>query len=77
MALFQLFGTFCGLGLHNVMMYEKIAVASARNKVAFEILSFHASSGQDDASRLMVMKCVISAWQGGSTSYATCSNGMK
>lgn len=46
------------------MMYEKIAVASARNKVAFEILSYHASSGQDEASRLMVGVCVYE-WDGG------------
>lgn len=60
--LWQLFGTFCGLGLHNVMMYEKISVASARNKVAFDILSYHASSSQDEASRLMVSVCVCE-WQ--------------
>lgn len=33
-------------------MYEEIAVASARNKVAFEVLSYHASSSVDESHRL-------------------------
>lgn len=50
----QVFATFCGLGLHNVMMYEEIAKANARNKVAFDVLTYHASSNLDEAHRLMV-----------------------
>lgn len=54
---FKVFATFCGLGIHNVMIYERIAIASARKKVALDILSYHASSSIDEVGRLQV--CVL------------------
>ena len=33
----QVFVTFCGLGIHNVMTYEKIQKASAMQAVALEV----------------------------------------
>ena len=54
----EVFATFCGLGIHNVMMYEKISITSARNKVAFDLLSYHSSSSIEEANRLMVC-CVV------------------
>ena len=55
--LMEVFATFCGLGLHNVLMYEEMVMASARNKVAFDVLAYHASSSVEEANRLMV--CVF------------------
>ncbi len=39
-----------------MMMYEEIAKANARNKVAFDVLTYHASSTMDEVNRLMVGK---------------------
>lgn len=33
----QVFATFCGLGLHNVLTYEKVVIANARQKIAFDV----------------------------------------
>ena len=33
----QVFSTFCGLGIHNVMTYEEIAKANAKQAVALEV----------------------------------------
>ena len=35
-------------------MYEEMVRTSARNKVAFDVLSYHASSSIEDAKKLMV-----------------------
>lgn len=51
---FKVFAAFCGLGLHNVMNYEKVSLANARQSVALEVLSYHASASFDETSRLMV-----------------------
>ena len=40
--------------MHNVMNYEEILKANARQKVALEVLSFHASSSHEEAERIMV-----------------------
>lgn len=53
--LFEVFATFCGLGIHNVMTYEAILKANARQKVAVEVLSYHASGSVEDTQRLMKM----------------------
>ena len=34
---FKVFAAFCGLGIHNVMNYEKILLANARQSVALEV----------------------------------------
>ena len=48
------FAVFCGLAMHSVMNYEKILKAHARQKVALEVLSFHASASTEETERLMV-----------------------
>ena len=45
---------FCGLSMHSVMNYERLLKANARQKVALEVLSFHATSTLEDVERLMV-----------------------
>ena len=49
-----MFAVFCGLAVHSVMNYERILKANARQRVALEVLSFHASSSADDTERVMV-----------------------
>ena len=41
------------------MMYESIAVTDARKKVAFDILSYHASSSISDVKRLQVRNDIV------------------
>ncbi len=36
------------------MMYEKISIANARNRVALDVLSYHATSCASKANKLMV-----------------------
>lgn len=50
----QAFAIFCGLGIHNSQMYEKALKLAAKQKVALEVLSFHASSSLDECNKLMV-----------------------
>ena len=45
---------FCGLSMHSVMNYERLVKANARQKVALEALSYHATSTLEEAERLMV-----------------------
>lgn len=50
----KVFAVFCGLTMHSVMNYEKLLKANARQKVALEVLSFHASSSVEEVERIMV-----------------------
>ena len=50
----KVYAVFCGLSMHNVMNYERLLKANARQKVALEVLSFHASSPAEEADRVMV-----------------------
>ena len=50
----QAFASFCGLGISIVMNFEAVARANAKQSVALEILSYHASSSIEDVARLMV-----------------------
>jgi dual 3',5'-cyclic-AMP and -GMP phosphodiesterase 11 len=34
---FQAFSIFCGLGIHNTLMYSEVEKAMARQKVAIEV----------------------------------------
>ena len=49
-----MFAAFCGLGIHNVLMYERIFKALAKQKVALEVLSYHASATEEEAEKLSV-----------------------
>ncbi|XP_014216594.1 cGMP-specific 3',5'-cyclic phosphodiesterase isoform X2 [Copidosoma floridanum] len=50
---FEAFAIFCGLGIHNTQMYESACKLMAKQKVALECLSYHATATNDDALRLM------------------------
>ena len=50
----KMFAAFCGLGIHNVMMYERIAKSMAKQKVALEVLSYHASASDEETEHMMV-----------------------
>lgn len=54
MLISKVFAVFCGLAIHSVMNYEKILKANARQKVALEVLSFHASASPDETEKIMV-----------------------
>ncbi|XP_019850838.1 PREDICTED: cGMP-specific 3',5'-cyclic phosphodiesterase-like isoform X2 [Amphimedon queenslandica] len=52
---FQVFSMYCGLAIHNVLNYEKIKRANAKQTVALEVLSYHAAASLDETERLMSM----------------------
>jgi len=45
---------FCGLGIHNTQMYERALKLIAKQRVALELLAYHASSTADETHTLMV-----------------------
>ncbi|XP_071545340.1 cGMP-specific 3',5'-cyclic phosphodiesterase isoform X2 [Panulirus ornatus] len=49
---FEAFAIFCGLGIQNTQVYEKACRLMARQQVALECLSYHATASQDDTDRL-------------------------
>ncbi|XP_044754885.1 cGMP-specific 3',5'-cyclic phosphodiesterase [Coccinella septempunctata] len=51
-SLFEAFAIFCGLGIHNTQMYENACKLMAKQKVALECLSYHATAGNDDTEKL-------------------------
>lgn len=59
----EAFAIFCGLGIHNTQIYEKAMRLIAKQKVALEVLSYHASSTVEEATALMVsnndIKCYV------------------
>lgn len=52
--LFEAFTIFCGLGIHNTIMYSEVEKAMARQKVAIEVLSYHATASDKELETLMV-----------------------
>ena len=48
------FALFCGIGIQNIMMYEKVVRAMNMQQVALDVLSYHASSSQDEVDRFLV-----------------------
>lgn len=42
-SIFEAFAIFCGLGIHNTQMYESACKLMAKQKVALECLSYHAT----------------------------------
>ncbi|XP_012222882.1 cGMP-specific 3',5'-cyclic phosphodiesterase isoform X2 [Linepithema humile] len=52
-SIFEAFAIFCGLGIHNTQMYESACKLMAKQKVALECLSYHATANNDDALRLV------------------------
>lgn len=43
---------FCGLGIHNTRQYENVLRLTAKQNVAFEVLSYHVSASEDDVQRI-------------------------
>lgn len=50
--LFEAFAIFCGLGIHNTMIYDQMAKAKAKQQVAIEVLSYHAAAKRGEIERL-------------------------
>jgi dual 3',5'-cyclic-AMP and -GMP phosphodiesterase 11 len=53
MNLLQAFSIFCGLGIHNTLMYSEVEKAMARQKVAIEV---SAKKGRDFRENLIVLQ---------------------
>ncbi|XP_039277552.1 cGMP-specific 3',5'-cyclic phosphodiesterase isoform X1 [Nilaparvata lugens] len=51
-SIFEAFAIFCGLGIHNTQMYENACKLMAKQKVALECLSYHATASVDDTIKL-------------------------
>ena len=51
-ALFEAFAIFCGIGIHNTKMYEGALKMIAKQKVALDCLSYHASASGEDTEDL-------------------------
>ncbi|CAF0952498.1 unnamed protein product [Brachionus calyciflorus] len=49
----EAFALFCGIGIQNIMMYEKVVRAMNMQQVALDVLSYHVSSNQDEVDRLV------------------------
>jgi GAF domain-containing protein len=52
----QSFALFCGIGIQNIMMYEKVVRALNMQQVALDVLSYHVSSSQEECDRLIEEK---------------------
>ncbi|XP_060527749.1 cGMP-specific 3',5'-cyclic phosphodiesterase [Cylas formicarius] len=52
-SLFEAFAIFCGLGIHNTQMYENACKLMAKQKVALECLSYHATASNEDTAQLL------------------------
>ncbi|KAJ8967687.1 hypothetical protein NQ317_015433 [Molorchus minor] len=52
-SLFEAFAIFCGLGIHNTQMYENACKLMAKQKVALECLSYHATASNDATKKLL------------------------
>lgn len=46
------FAIFCGLGIHNTQMYENACKLMAKQKVALECLSYHATAAPNQTKQL-------------------------
>ncbi|XP_054168648.1 cGMP-specific 3',5'-cyclic phosphodiesterase-like [Oppia nitens] len=49
----EAFSIFCGFGIHNSCLYEKALKLTAKQKVALEVLSYHASASIEETDKLM------------------------
>lgn len=54
--LFEAFAIFCGLGIHNTLMYERVLKIMAKQKVTFEVLSYHATAPLEEAKALSLQQ---------------------
>ncbi|RZF41138.1 hypothetical protein LSTR_LSTR010790 [Laodelphax striatellus] len=51
--LFEAFTIFCGLGIHNTLMYNEVEKAMARQKVTIEVLSYHATASNKEVEVIL------------------------
>ncbi|XP_036234287.2 cGMP-specific 3',5'-cyclic phosphodiesterase [Bactrocera oleae] len=52
-SIFEAFAIFCGLGIHNTQMYENACKLMAKQKVALECLSYHATASAEQTQKLV------------------------
>ncbi|XP_065684457.1 dual 3',5'-cyclic-AMP and -GMP phosphodiesterase 11 isoform X1 [Hydra vulgaris] len=52
-SLFEAFAIFCGMAIHNTSIYEECLRAMARQKIALDILSYHATATDVEGTSLM------------------------
>jgi cGMP-specific 3',5'-cyclic phosphodiesterase len=52
--MFWIHAIFTGLGIHNCQMYENACKLMAKQSVALEVLSYHATAQNDETEKLMV-----------------------
>ncbi|XP_036323196.1 cGMP-specific 3',5'-cyclic phosphodiesterase [Rhagoletis pomonella] len=52
-SIFEAFAIFCGLGIHNTQMYENACKLMAKQKVALECLSYHATASAEHTNKLV------------------------
>ena len=48
------FALFCGIGIQNIIMYEKVVRSMHMQQVALDVLSYHASAKHEEVKQLMV-----------------------
>lgn len=51
--LFEAFCIFCGLGINNTLIYNKLEKSMAEKVVALEVLSYHATCSKSELSTFM------------------------
>lgn len=51
-SLFEAFALFAGLGIANTQMYEQVLRAEAKQQIAFDVLSYHATATLAEATDL-------------------------
>uniref|UniRef100_H3A1Y1 Phosphodiesterase n=1 Tax=Latimeria chalumnae TaxID=7897 RepID=H3A1Y1_LATCH len=54
--LFEAFVIFCGLGINNTMMYNQVKKSWAKQSVALDMLSYHATCSKVEVDRLKAAK---------------------
>ncbi|KAM9487751.1 dual 3',5'-cyclic-AMP and -GMP phosphodiesterase 11A [Clarias gariepinus] len=59
--LFEAFVIFCGLGINNTMMYNQVKKAWAKQSVALDMLSYHATCSKAEVDRLKAAKIPLSS----------------
>ncbi|XP_013791974.2 dual 3',5'-cyclic-AMP and -GMP phosphodiesterase 11A-like, partial [Limulus polyphemus] len=62
--LFEAFTLFCGLGINNTLMYSELEKAMARQKVAIEVISYHATATPKDIKKYLDREVAeVRSWQ--------------
>ncbi|XP_066931106.1 dual 3',5'-cyclic-AMP and -GMP phosphodiesterase 11-like isoform X3 [Clytia hemisphaerica] len=51
--LFEAFAIFCGMAIHNTYIYEECVKANARQKIALDVLSYHATASDNESVHLV------------------------